>query len=286
MKNPPAAESGSKPGRIVWLLSMTALGAFGLVLWKTLFHPEALQQQNWPEALLLCCGTAAVIASVSTTLPFQNVLWAALVAAGLGGLVQAVVALAPAPFGGIRYTEAAGSRILGVVPWTVPMLWALLILTARGMARWILRAMRSNRNFGLWQIGLTSLLALTTGMGLDRSASRFQGRWSWETTGPRLSENGIPVSGVAMYAITSALLAIAIAPLLINKKPGPPATESGSATGWVLLNILFLSAAVRTGLWINAALIGGLVVIAVGAAAITSRKEPSREGRKGREAGE
>ncbi len=206
-----------------------------------------LEKSDWPEALLLFTATAAVIDSVSRTLPFQNVVWGALVIGIVGGVAQAIGTLALIPFGPYVYTSAAGPRIFGVLPWMVPLVWIVFIYSSRGVARLILQPRRWTQYYGFWLIGLAAVLSVILNCSFDPWASRQKHYWIWELTRFPYAWKGTPLTNFAGWLATSVVAMAFVTPMLINKKPGAaPAREFGTLLVWLSLNGLFVVAMLKT----------------------------------------
>ncbi|MGN6553808.1 MAG: carotenoid biosynthesis protein [Verrucomicrobiota bacterium] len=237
-----------------WIANGVFAVAFGLVWTKLVFPIPALEQSNWPEGVLLLAATASAISAVVRTLPLQNVLWGALVIGAIGGLAHALGTLASIPFGPFVFTQAAGPRLFGILPCTIPLLWMLCIYTSRGTARLVLKPWRKTRIYGFWLIGLTAGFSLILDLGLDPFASRVKHYWIWEPTRFPFDWHGTPVVNFAGWVVTALLIMAFVTPMLINKKPGSTPSEYGSFVIWILLNFLFVTSAVTHQFWLAAIL--------------------------------
>jgi uncharacterized membrane protein len=239
--------------RIDQSLLVLFLIALSLVLWNTLQPIPAFTGSAWPNGLLLVCAVASVIGSVSRTLPFQNIIWAALVIGGLGGLTHAVGVLTSIPFGPITFTNAAGLRILGVVPVSICLLWILSIYSSRGVARLILKPWRKTRVYGFWLIGITAALSLVLDLALEPFASRLNHHWLWGATRLPWDWYGTPLTNFVGWTVTALMILVFVTPMLINKKPGEMSSEFGSSIVWFGLHGLLIAAAFHNGFWIAGA---------------------------------
>jgi uncharacterized membrane protein len=246
---------------IDWVLMAVFLAAFALVWWNTVSPIPALQDKSWPDALLLVAATSATLSSYSRTLPFQNVFWAAIVIGVVGTVASAIGVLTGFPFGSFIYTEAAGPRIFGVVPISVPMLWILLVFTSRGTARLVLGPWRQAGLYGIWMIGLTALLSLVLILGLDPFAGGLKHYWIWQSAGSFWVWNGTPVTSFLGYLAVTLVILTFVTPMLLNKKPGTEPTEFGTLGVWMILNILSATVAAQKQFWPG-------FVVTIGCAAI------------------
>ncbi|HEU5123291.1 MAG TPA: carotenoid biosynthesis protein [Verrucomicrobiae bacterium] len=239
--------AGYCPRWLDWILRGLFLSAVGFFAAKTIFAVPELQHTNAPEICLLLTATAAIVSSVSRTLPFQNVLWAALVIGGIGGLSHTVGTLASIPFGPFAFMDSAGGRLGGFLPWIIPFLWIVFVFASRGVARLILQRARDSRYFGFWLIGVAALLSVILDVGFDPWASGLKHFWIWESIRFPLLWCGTPITNFLGWFVTSAVAATFIAPMLIHKKPGPMTSEYGSLLIWISLNALFAGIALDRG---------------------------------------
>ena len=203
-----------------WLLTVLCAAAFGLVV-VMLFKPLNLPgTAGWPEALLLISAVACSVTALAQRLPLQNVLLAVFVIAVLGGAVHALGAITGIPFGPFTFGESIGSEIFKTLPWAVPGIWVLAVLSSRGVARLILRPWRKIGAYGFWLMGVTAALTLLFDFALEPFAARVRHYWLWTPTKFPLTWQGVPVSNFLGWAAMAALMAVVIAPALINKQPG------------------------------------------------------------------
>src|SRR5258705_6812867 len=96
------------------------------------FEPSILAEARWPEGLLLVLATASIVSSNARQLPAQNVMLAGVIIAFIGGLSQTIGALTSIPFGPYTYSTRM-PLLFPPLPWAVPVLWLLIVLTCRGV---------------------------------------------------------------------------------------------------------------------------------------------------------
>jgi len=203
-----------------WLLTILFAAAFALVL-VMLFKPLKLPgASGWPEASLLILGVACTVTALTRRLPLQNVLLAVCIIIVIGGAVHTLGALTDIPFGPFRFGPAIGSEIFQTLPWAVPLIWVIAVLNSRGVSRLILRPWRKVSGYGFWLMGLTAALTLLFDFAFDPFASRVRHYWLWTPTKFPVTWEGVPVSNFLGWAAVSVLIALVIAPALINKQPG------------------------------------------------------------------
>jgi uncharacterized membrane protein len=197
-----------------WALHFLLIIAFALTL-TNFFVPMG---SDWPEALLVVLATMGIISVLTRQLPLQNVLLAAFITALIGGVAHAVGAVAQIPFGPFIFSHHAGPEIFKTLPWLLPFVWVVVVLNSRGTARLILRPWRKTKTYGLWVIGLTSVLTLFFALALDPFASRVKHYWIWTSTKFPLEWYGAPLINFLSWAFVTLLILVLVTPALINKQ--------------------------------------------------------------------
>jgi uncharacterized membrane protein len=246
-----------------WLLTLLFVAAFALVV-LMLFKPLRLPgNAGWPELLLLVSGLACTITALAQRLPLQNVLLAVFVIAVIGGAVHALGAITGIPFGPFTFGESIGPEMFKTLPWAVPGIWVLAVLNSRGVARLILRPWRKISAYGFWLMGVTAALTLLFDFALEPFASRIKNYWLWTPTKFPVTWQGAPVSNFLAWAAMSLLLAVVIAPALINKQPGKRNTPDFHPFAlWLGAILLFGAGCARQGL-LPAAVADGILAVIV-----------------------
>lgn len=237
--NLPAVESSEKTlNRIAQGLLGLLLAALVIVVTVSRTAPAA----PWQLALLLGLAVTSTLVSLGRALQLQNVLTVAGLIAGGGGIVQAVGAATSIPFGPLVFTDNLGERLFDTLPWTAPLLWVVILLNCRGVARLILRPWRKISGYGFRVIALTCLLVALFALALEPFATRVHRFWIWRVAGDSVNWFGTPWVNFLGWAATALLLLVATIPWLINKQPGkrrPP--DFHPLFVWLALN-LFLAA--------------------------------------------
>lgn len=233
-----------------WLAFITGLFALGAtVAGLRLFYP-LLKNSGWSDALLLTLAFAAAIAALARQLPVLNVFFAAGIAAGIGGVAHAVNDVTGFPFGRFEFTNAFGPRLFGVLPLAMPGLWAVAALSARGVARIVLRNSRNHPYHGYHVIGTAVVLMIVFQFMLVPFGSTVKGWWS---------ANPTPFLALITWSILSLAIQIVITPLLLDKFPGPRPPNFWPLAVWVALAGLLV-----TGLFVAGRLVEALLGVAVG----------------------
>jgi len=247
-----------------WLLTLVFAAAFVLVV-LMLFKVLKLSSRysSLPEALLLLSGVACTVTSMTRRLPLQNVLLAAVVIAVTGGAMHTLGALTDIPFGPFAYGPGIGSEIFNTLPWTVPLIWVLAVLNSRGVARLILRPWRKVSGYGFWLIGMTAALTVLFDFALEPFAGRVKHYWIWIPTKFPLTWDGVPASNFLSWAAVALLIALLIAPALINKQPGKRnVPDFHPFAVWLGLILLFGTGCALRGLW-DAAVADGILAVVI-----------------------
>jgi putative membrane protein len=197
------------------------------------------------DAALLILALAATLTALCRQLPAQNVLLATVIIGVISGGIHVLGSTTGIPFGPVIYTTAGGLRLFNALSWFVPLLWIVVLLNSRGVARLILRPWRKLRVYGYWLMGITTLLTLIFDLGLEPFATRVSHYWIWGQTKIVVDWYGTPLSNFLGWLVTT-LLALAFAtPALMKKKPAK--SHSGAdyhpLIVWISLNLLFIAAA-------------------------------------------
>ena len=160
-----------------------------VLAWMRLWAPAAvLGEASWPDGLLLVMTAATTLASLTRQLPAQNVVLAAIAIGGFAGAVVSLGALTGVPFfGPVVFNPAKIGRLLfNPLPWAVPVIWVVAILTSRGVARLVLRPYRQRANYGFGVMGLTVLLVVLLELSFEPYATQVKQYWSWKTNTNRI----------------------------------------------------------------------------------------------------
>ncbi len=252
------------------------LAQFALV-WVTLWLPvPGLGSARWPDGLLLALATATTIASLARQLPGQNVMLASMLVAIIGGALPGLGALVASfhlPSSIFHLPSYAGSlwpQFFFPLHWAAAMLWLVAIFTSRGVARLILGRWRTRRDYGLWVIGLSALLAGVFEFGLEPFATEVKRYWLCNPTQTGLAWYGTPWIRFVGLAVAAMLIQVVVTPALINKKPVQQAPQCHPVMVWVLINLLFATGAAAHRLW-QAAVLALLASVVVAAFAIRAK---------------
>jgi uncharacterized membrane protein len=248
--------------RVCFGLFLFCLGWVWIRVW--LAHAP-LGETHWSEGVLLLSATATLLAELCRQLPGQNVLLAAVVIGGMAGVVVVLGAATGIPFGPIVYDQGMGPRLLRVLPCGAPLIWIVAVICSRGVAQLMLRRWRQTPNYGLWLMALTAALVVFMDLGLEPFAIQVAHLWYWNPSRIQPEWYTAPWVTFLGWGGTALLLLVLAAPALINKRPGSPAPPSyHPLIVWLLINLLFVTGAVRYRLW------AAVVVVAVGSVVITA----------------
>jgi uncharacterized membrane protein len=244
----------------------------GLRFWPGL---SLFSNARWPDGLLLVLGAATTLASQRRHLPGQNVMLAAIVIAVIAGAMHTLGALTGVPFGPYKYEENIGQLLFYPLPWAIPVLWLVVVLTSRGVGRLILRPWHTSRNYGFWLLGLTAFLVVLFDFNLEPFATHVRHYWSWTPTKLPLDWYGAPLINFLGWALTAGIILAFATPALIHKKPAPQALEHDSLVHWLMMLSLVVAGDLAGKLWLPAAF-AALSAVLVAAFAITGPKRAAR----------
>lgn len=239
---PSWAESWHKPAFIaflvVWLLNWVTL----------LLGLELPREGRWIEALLPWSATLTTLLGWARRLPLQNVLTAASIIAVISTGVTAIGAYSGVPFGPIFYTGAMGDPLLGEVPWPVPLMWIVIVLNGRGVARLVMRPWRKTRYYGFWLIGITCLLVVLFDVGFEPFAVYVKGYWLWFGRSA-FSWYSTPLANFLGWLVAALGMVIFTIPWMINKQPVKQPRDYHPLAIWLLLNLWVLTGIAGEQLW-------------------------------------
>jgi uncharacterized membrane protein len=198
------------------------------------------------------------MSSLTRQLPAQNVMLASLIVAFVGGSAQTLGAMTAIPFGPYVYMDAIGQRLFEPLPlpWTVPFIWIVAILSARGVGRLILRPWRKTRSYGFWLMGVTAALVVLFDLGLEPFATQVKQFWFWAPTHAGVYWYRTPWVNFFGWAGTALLILAFATPSFINKKPVSQPPDFHPLVIWLLVNVLFATGALVNHLW----LAGGVIL--------------------------
>ena len=245
-----------------------------VLVWARLMHPGLwFGGEGRPEALLIVLATATTLAELARRLPFQNVVAVALVIAAGAGAAQCMSVLTGIPFGRVSYTR---SQLFNPQLWTMPLLWLVMLLNARGAVRLALQPWRETTGYGYWLLGLSVALVLLMDFGLEPFATRVNHYWSWGATVPAPHWYGAPWVNFLGWAVCALAILAFVTPFLINKAPSSECPSLHPLVVWLVLNALILTGILAHHLWLPAALIIGHCLVIAVIAGIGSRHDKCR----------
>jgi uncharacterized membrane protein len=157
--------------------------------------------------------------TLARSLPAQNVICAAGLIAFLFGVIQTIAAKTAVPFGPFFFTGNLSPRVLHIVPWPVPLIWVVVLLNSRGVARLTLRPWRKFPHYGAWLLALTCALTVVFDVALEPFAASANHFWVWQTPRSVPAWYGAPWINFAGLAATTLLVLAFATPWLINKMP-------------------------------------------------------------------
>lgn len=220
MENPPEqtpAVLQNKTAIVLHGLFSTLLAAAAALEMVSFFRPLPFAGQL--DITLIVLAAVGTLVSLWRQLPLQNVLLAAFGTAAIGGGLSALGARIGLPFGPFIFASGLGTVFYKSLPWTMPLIWLIVIFNSRGVARLILRPWRKNKTYGYRVIGLTAILVLLFDVALDPFASRVKHFWLWSATALKLTWENAPLVNFFTWAAVTLLILLVVTPALIVKKP-------------------------------------------------------------------
>jgi uncharacterized membrane protein len=199
-------------------------------------------------------GVATTLAGTARRL-LQSVLMAGMLTMCIAGGVLAVASVTGVPFGPVFYSHRFGEKIFDTVPWPLPLLWVMLIINGRGVARLIMRPWRKTNYYGFWVLGLTSALAVVFDLSFEPFGTYVREWWTWRTSGRIASWYRAPwINFLGWFMMALAILIFTI-PWLINKRPIKQPMDYHPLVVWLMLNLGLVAANAANGL-LTAAIVG------------------------------
>ena len=238
----PWAHAVHKPVFIAFLV------CFAVVSTSLLLGFSSSEESRWVTGLFWLLAAATSLTGLARRLPEQNVLMAATLIVAISFAIAGVAEKTGVPFGPRTYTDALGARIFGV-PWPIPLVWLVVIVNGRGVARLIMRPWRKTTYYGFWVIGLTCGMAVVFDESLEPFATRVKHYWFWETRVNVPGWYSAPwVNFLAWFAGALGVLGFTT-PWLINKQPVKQPTDYHPLVLWLLLNFYFATGNALEQLW-------------------------------------
>ncbi|HEV2395054.1 MAG TPA: carotenoid biosynthesis protein [Verrucomicrobiae bacterium] len=227
---------------------------FGLA-WCNLCAPFSFfSGRGWPEGLLLVLGAVTTLCGLARQLPTQNVLAVALLIALMGGVAQSLGAFTGAPFGPLACIDRSEPLLFGILPWSIPLIWIVALLTGRGVSRLMFRPWRQSRVYGFWVLGCTVVLAVLLELALDMYARQIKEYGVWKPTGLPVDWYTTAFVNCLGWAVAAAIILVCVTPFLINKRPAASdAPDYHPLLVWMLFQTLFVTADLKQHLGAAAA---------------------------------
>ena len=239
----PTARRWHKPVFILFLVVWAANTALAAL------RVELPVRFGWVEALLPVSAVTTTLLALACRLPLQNVLMAGVTISSLAAGILAIGAKTGTPFGPLVYTEKLGERFFEVVPWPLPLLWVVLVINGRGVARLIMRPWRKTNFYGFWVIGFTCVLVTLFAFGFEPFAGRVKHYWLWQIAQDTATWYSAPWVCFLGWLLTAmAIVALSI-PWLINKHPVKQSMDYQPLIVWALLNLWPAAGNASRGLW-------------------------------------
>lgn len=260
-----ASRNPSNPGRQV-LLGAYLIG-LGISIALILARFPLPITDGALETVVLLLAVASTLTSLASQLPVQNVLLATVIIAVIGSGIQLLGTLTGIPFGPVVYVQSAAPQLFSSMPWAVPFIWVIAVLNSRGVARLIMRPWRKLRVYGYWLIGLTALLTLLFGFGLEPYATHVKHYWFWRSTKLPIDWYGTPLSNFLGWLVTTLLILAFATPALMKKKPAKAPRNYDPLIVWVSLNVLFIAGSLSQHLS-TAAAVSAVACVAVSVFAV------------------
>ncbi|HYV29184.1 MAG TPA: carotenoid biosynthesis protein [Candidatus Eisenbacteria bacterium] len=199
------------------------------------------------DVLVLMSAISLTVFTLKQRLPTQNIFAAAALIAVIAGVAASVSPASGVPFGKVEY--AARLKLFAVLPWPVPLLWVMVILNAREVARLCLQPQRRSRSYGFWLAGLAASLAVLFDLGLEPFAVKVRSYWQW----PKIisATNTLPWINFLGWLVLAFGILLCLAPWFIRKRPLPEPKNFVPLWVWLSINLYLAAGNSKHHLWIT-----------------------------------
>ena len=243
----PWAHAAHKP------LFIAFLAVFAILWMAALLGISFSDDWRWVDGLFWLLAAATSVVGLARRLPEQNVFTSVFLIGGLALVIGVIGDKTGVPFGPRVYADAFGAKLFGV-PFPVPVMWIVIIVSCRGVARLIMRPWRKTTYYGFWVIGLASVLSVLFDAGFEPFATRVKHYWFWETYGNVLNWYSTPWANfLGWFAVTLGIIGFTT-PWLINKQPVKQPNDYHPLALWLLLNVYLATGNALQGLWLAVAI--------------------------------
>jgi uncharacterized membrane protein len=223
---------------------------------------------HWTDTAWLVVAALTNLVCLTRHLPLQNACTVGLIVGGLGMGAELLNAKTGMPFGARVFTDCPGPKLFALVPWPAPLLWMIVVINARGVARLVLTPWKNTELYGFWVIGVACLLAIIFQLMLVPVATQLRHWWHSPVA---QGSDWFSVSARYWIGYVTTVLAMLVAatPWLISKHPGKRLPDHAPAITWMLLSLVFTVRLAFAHLWSGAA-VAACSLLASGAIVVAS----------------
>lgn len=163
--------------------------------------------------------------------PRRARVWALVIIVG-SALAESIGAMTGFPFGSYKYTDNLGWRILGVLPFTIPLAWLVIVFAARDLLLNFLP------QIGRWKLALgVGGIALLTDLNLEFVAWKVRAYWVWYPFERGPIPSWPPWQNYVSWFVLATLFALVTRP---TKAPAGLSERWRPPLVLLLMNLLFL----------------------------------------------
>jgi len=239
-------------------LTLVSIGAFAVMIGRPI--PADADPDWWRAsyafgmkymgALVLVLGFLGAWFALWAATGRRRATWAMVSVVGFTLTIELIGAATGIPFGKHSYGADLGWRVLGLVPFTIPLSWFLMLYATTGLA---LRAGFGARGTA----GLATLGLLAWDVLMEPAMSAAYPFWLWRDTG---IWHGMPLANWLAWATIGPLIG-----WMLHRWSGPALADIARTRQpdvlYVINGLLPLALAIRYNLF-GAALVGGLAMAA------------------------
>jgi putative membrane protein len=239
------------------LFTLVSIGAFVVMIGRPI--PAGVDAGQWTRsyqwgmqymgALVLVLGFLGAWLALWAAAGPRRAAAAALAVTGLTLAVEMLGAATGIPFGAHSYGPALGWRVAGLVPFTIPLSWFMMLFATTGLA---LRAgLRARYTAVLATVGLLAWDVL-----MEPAMSAAFPFWVWRESG---IWHGMPLANWIAWAVIGPIIGLLVQRLTRPHLPAIAATRQPDVI-YIVNGLLPLAMALRYQLY-GAALVGGAAML-------------------------
>jgi uncharacterized membrane protein len=221
---------------------------------------------GWMGVMVPLLASGCALAALAQRLPWQNALAVGFIVLFFAGVVVLCGSVSGIPFGVLSYSDRAGPMLFDKLPAILPLWWLAILVASRESGRLAVLPLRRHRNYGLFIITASALLAVLMDVSLEAFAVKARGYWLWKDAPEATAWPASPWLNSVGWAITALVMLGFCGPWLIIKRPVQPKPALHSALVWGMLGAYLVASLAVKQQWLHAAVGTAITVAGMGLA--------------------